>query len=375
MRKVIVHILIAALLAAACAKNEVRPPAGPADILFEPANYLSKAGISGTVFPTSEKFSVYAWSDGTVGEYYMDNETVSYVELIDEWKPSGTYYWPDRSTVDFQCYYPAGMSGITIARDIIDYKDIDVEARQEDLMYSDKSVGFTDNMDVPNGIVPSKNTGVPIIFRHALAKVKVQVELAYNHKEEYDGTVTDWEVSVGKVQLLGLKHRGSCHLSLSDGSATGLVPWTRPVNEKGFNVWTDDGSVTSISGDLTGQKLLPEGPLTPIDEFFVLPQMLEMGAQQVKIDLDILTIRNGSPFLHENFTATANLRIDKFQAWQMNQSITYKLKIAPTQSSGAGPNPDDPVDPENPDMSGAVITFDPAVDGWDSIGFEAVINL
>ena len=305
----------------------------------------------------------------------MDNETVSYDERIDQWLPSSTYPWPARSTVDYQSYYPTRMKGVTISPDVITYTDIDVAEYQKDVMYSDKSVGYTDNIDVPGGIVPSTNTGVPIFFRHALAKVKVQVELTYNHKEEYDGTVTDWVVEIGRVELTGLKKKGNCRLTLSDASATGLVTWTKPVNEKGYSVWTDDGSLTSVSGDMTGKELIPECPTTAIDEFFVLPQMLSKDVQQITLDISIKTIRNGKPFLSEDLKVHADLYDGGLPAWQMNQSVTYKLKISPTRSNGSGGNPDDPVDPMNPDLTDAIIHFDPAVDSWESVGFEATLNL
>ena len=62
----------------------------------------------------------------------------------------------------------------------------------------------------------------------------------------------------------------------------------------------------------------------------------------------------------------------------MNQVITYKISVAPTASNGNGGTPIDPnnpVDPNNPDLTDAVITFDPAVNGWDNVGVVATINI
>ena len=62
----------------------------------------------------------------------------------------------------------------------------------------------------------------------------------------------------------------------------------------------------------------------------------------------------------------------------MNQVITYKITVAPTASDGNGgngPDPGHPVDPNDPDLSDAIITFDPAVNGWDNIGVMATINI
>ena len=88
--------------------------------------------------------------------------------------------------------------------------------------------------------------------------------------------------------------------------------------------------------------------------------------------------RNGAAFLNETFTKSADLYLASLPAWQMNQVITYKITVAPTASDGNGgngPDPGNPVDPNDPDLSDAIITFDPAVNGWDNIGVMATINI
>ncbi|MCR5325431.1 MAG: fimbrillin family protein [Bacteroidales bacterium] len=375
MKKLFAIVLSAALLTVACTKVQVNTPA-QREVSFQTASYVTKVGIEGTVFPTSETFGAYAWAAGTVGTYFMDNEEVSFNSSTTKWKPSTTYYWPKNTTVDFQCYYPYNMTGIAISENQIQYTGIDVEAGQTDIMYADKAVGYTDNVDeASDGI--NGYTGVPTVFHHALAKVKVIVELAYNHKQEADGTVTDWAVSINSLSLSGFYKAGDCTLNLAGTPASGLVAWEKPANADGYFVWTPDGATTSKDGSFSG-AVTPGNEYDAIAEFFVLPQALAVGQQKINVGMTVATKRNGVDFLNETFTKSADLYLASLAAWQMNQVITYKITVAPTASNGNGGSPIDPgnpVDPNNPDLTDAIITFDPAVNGWDNVGVVATINI
>lgn len=372
MKKILAITMAAALMAVACSKVEVAPSAEHA-IAFQTVNAMTKVGIDGTVFPTTESFGAYAWAAGTVGTYFMNNEKVSYNASTNQWKPSTTYYWPKNTSVDFICYYPYNMSGIAIAENQVKYTGIDVEANQIDIMYADKAVGYTDNVDeVDNGT--SVFEGVPTVFHHSLAKVRVIVALAYNHKEEADGTVTDWAVTVNSLSLNDFYKAGDCTLNLASSPATGIVGWEKPADADGNYVWTPDGTTTDKNGTFSG-AITPGSDYESIAEFFVLPQTLAAGQQKISIGLTVNTTRNGAAFLNETFTKSADLYIATLPAWQMNQIITYKILVSPTASDGDGGNPGTPVDPSDPDLSDATITFDPAVNGWENIGVETVIKI
>ena len=379
MKHLGIIVLSAALLAASCAKTERLLPAGN-EITFQTANYATKAGITGTVFPTSETFSAYAWADGTAGAYFMNNETISYDGS--QWKPSSVYYWPKNTTVDFFCYYPANMSGITVDKNVITYTNFDVQATPLDIMYSDKAVGFTDNVDEIEDNAASGYTGVPIIFRHALSKVCFNAVLLYNHKEEADGTVTDWEVTLNSARIGGIFQRGNCTLNLASSPTTGLVAWEKPQDANGNYVWSVTDSTTFTTGNYLASavNMTPGVTVNLVPEIFVLPQTLD-SHQFVTLNMTIKTKRNGADFLSETFDVVANLYVPELSAWQMNHAITYQLNVSPTSSNGKGGNPGDPTDPSNPvdptdpDLSDAIITFDPAVDGWDAVDVVAKINI
>ena len=386
MKKALIFIAAAAIVSfAACTKTESTAVSEQRAISFQTIAGLNTKAINGTVFPTTETFSTYAWADGTAGPYFMDNVTIAYFAGENLWKAKDeTYYWPKNATVDFISYYPTGLSGIAVTENTITYSGIDVDALQEDIMYADKAVGLSDDPLLLNEIEDGVNafTGVPTIFRHATAKVNFKVALTYKHKEEADGTVTDWKVTVNSAKLSGINTKGGAVLTLSDPSATGVVGWDKPAD----NVWTPDGTITDINGALTGE-ITPGTVYTAVDTLFVLPQALVAEQQKVTLNVTVETTRNGAPFLSETFDVSANIRLDAIPAWEMNHIYTYMLMFAPTSSNGNGgspitppSDPSDPnypggVDPDDPNLDDAIITFDPAVDGWENVGIVANIAL
>ena len=384
MKKILIFLSIAAVMASACSKVASNPVENASVVSFQTvAGLNTKApGINGTVFPQTETFSTYAWAEGTVGDYFMENVTIEYKTSENLWKAqSGTYYWPKNSTVDFISYYPTGLSGITVAKDTITYAGIDVNTLQQDIMYADKAAGFSDNQDLVDDSV-SGFTGVPTIFRHALAKVNFKVALTYKYKKEDDGTETSWKVTVNSAKLSGIYTKGGCVLKLASTPTLGVIGWDKPAG----NVWTPEGSAIDINGSLSGN--IDAGTLyQAVDTLYVLPQALAADQQKVTLNVTVETTRNGAAFLNETFDVSANIRLDAIPAWEMNHVYTYILRFAPTASNGNGGNPIDPptdpsdpnypggVDPNNPNLSDAIITFDPAVDGWENVGIVASINL
>lgn len=360
---------------ASCAKNEVTVNTVRHEISFMAANYATKAGVTGTVFPTTETFGAYAWADGTGGTYFMDNEVVSFQDPL--WLPSTTYYWPKYATVDFFCFYPASLSAaMNVGKTQIDITGYDVSA-QEDVMYADKAVGFSDNQDLVSDAV-NGYTGVPAFFRHALAKIKVLIYFPYESKVAADGTAYQWTVKVKNFNLTGVYGKGDLTLTLSDPSATGIVAWNKPAG----NIWTADGT-TFAAANAAEVTLTTAAPYTVLDETFVLPQDLAAGQQQLSMDITIETQRNGAAFLTENVTRTVDLYLASLPTWEMNHEIIYNLTICPTAGNGNGGNPYDPTDPsdpgipdpDDPNLDDAVITFDPAIDGWEGVTVAANIAI
>ena len=359
MKRFFLMVAVAVTAIAACSKTELAPSAAQDNTIgFLPANYLTK--VDGPTFPTDETFNTYAWTAGTAGTYFMDDVTIVYDAANDLWKPTTAYYWPgNNQAVDFFSYYPSGMAGLTVAANQISYTDIDFAHTQADIMYADKAVKFTQNTTTYG------HTGVPTFFRHATAKVQFYAILGTSEKTETDGTKTRWEVVLKGVNLSGVYTKGSVTMPLATSPTEGLVQWTLPTD----NVWTPDASVVNQDYDTkynnsqhytmaTGKGILV------IPEFYVLPQTLVAGQQQVTLVFDIRTYRTpvgGAESLvltQEDVTVTADLVNANIPSWQMSHFITYTITINPTGSYDPKP-----------------IYFDPAVDKWVTEEATTAINL
>lgn len=360
IRKVILSAAALLMLFASCTKNDV-PGSEGRQVAFQTAANGTRAGIEGTVFPTSEVFGVYAWAVGTIGDYFMDNERVSYNSTDGVWRASSTYYWPKNNTVDFFGYYPYGHSGLSVAPEKVTYTGIDVEAGQQDVMYSSKSVGYGDNPDGKGQGIDGSG-GVPILFHHALSKVTVLAKLAFDRMEEEDGTVYEWELNVSKATINNFYKKGGAEFILADEPTEGLVEWIKPMDADSNRVWTNDGSLTSKTA--TGPVVVKgEEPSVIIPEFFTLPQALDsLGTHQtITVDFTVKTKRNGVDFLNETLTRSARLYLEEIPAWEINHKIIYTLLFSPID---LGPN-----------GRPSTITFDPAVDDWEVITASTVINV
>ena len=107
--------------------------------------------------------------------------------------------------------------------------------------------------------------------------------------------------------------------------------------------------------------------------FFVLPQALAAGAQQLTLKIHIKTNQpnkdaaGNNIVQEEDYEATFDLKdVSSLAAWGMNQNITYTICIKPT----------DAVDPSNPDSpADVVITFDPSLLDWEVVDADAYIQL
>ena len=360
MRKAALIALAAAAALVSCTKHESRVPA--AEISFQTAAYSTKAGIDGPEFPKDQTFGVYAWAEGTInGGYFMDNERIGYGD-DGLWKAEHTYYWPTDVTIDFWGYYPYGMSGLTVGADAISYSDIDVEASQTDILYSSKAVGYGYNPD-GKGRGLDGSTGVPILFHHALGKVVVDARTAYDHAEEADGSVYDWEVTVNNVTLSDYFYRGGATFTLAEEPSEGVVPFIKPTDEDGNDVWTSDGAKTFATNN-PEVRLNSEQAVTILPEFFVLPQTIiepekdEDGfvipgqkIQRISLDLTVTTTLNGEHLFDQHFTRSAYLWLEDLPAWEINYRTRYLIIIYPLGYQPSGDMP--------------VITFDPAVADWD----------
>ena len=377
MKKYILIAAAAVMALAACSKVE-NVGGNDREINFRVANSL-QTKATGAVY-NNGAFGTYAWYTATSGSDhapFMVNETVDKVGGV--WKTSvNTFYWPKTGAIDFISYSPFSGTNATddsnpaVTQNTITYTG--VTAADVDYMYADKvNCSSNVNLVTDSDTADSGFSGVPTVFRHALAKLSFKIKANFiTYTDATTGTTTNWEVKVTSAKIGGFKTTGNCALTLNtDGKS-----WNKPETTVGtakYNVWT------SLSGATADQELIdattyPSGvtlTTTPQDlnpaTGFVMPQVLEAGAQQLKLVVHIKTTLSNGLVIEEDFTPTIDIKdISSLQAWQMNQNIVYTINIKPTAIADTTNN-DNPND--------VIITFDPAVADWENVDAAATIQL
>lgn len=370
MKKYIILATAALAALAACTKTEIAPEAQKV-ISFEVANSLTKA--TGVKYENGA-FGTYAWFNNT--DDFMVNETVDKVGGV--WKTSiNTYYWPKTGSISFISYSPfsgtnnTANSNPAVTKNSITYTG--VVAGSTDLMYADRATCSSNVNEVTDSdSADSGFSGVPTVFRHALAKLSFKIKasfLTYTDNTTSPSNTTTWEVTVNSAKIKGFRTTGDCALSLNtDGKS-----WNKPVTTVGsvdYNVWTN------LSGATTAQELVasPIVLTTTAEDIapatgYVMPQVLESGIQQIVLNVHIKTSLPNGKTIEEDFTPTIDIKdISSLKAWQMNENIVYTISIKPTSSA-------DPSNPHMDDPTDVTITFDPAVADWTTVDAAATILL
>lgn len=341
-------IAIVAIVLAFTACSKVDKEKTEKEIAFQVANHLETKANVGVKYENGN-FGTYSWFSGT--QDYMINQEVGLKDGA--WKTlHNTYYWPKTGAITFISYSPfsgengQGNSTPTVTRSGNNFAlaygsaSSPYTVGSDDLMYADVatcSANVDELTDDADGSVDSGYTGVPTLFRHALAKVRFE---AYTGALQA-GTapdVTRWEVSIKSASVKGLKNAGTLNMQWNG------TEWAKPTG----NVWTNPSG--NVEKALKSNVNLSETPVAIGDLGLVLPQTL--ANQTLVLDIHIKTILPGGLSIEEDLTAEANIAdfSDEIKSWKMNQSIIYRIKINPTGS-------------ETP----VAILFDPAVDGWEEL--------
>ena len=374
MKKYFFIAAAALVTLAACTKVESTVEAPQREISFQVANSL-QTKATGSVYDNGA-FGTYAWFNNT--DDFMVNEQVNKSGSV--WKTvDHTFYWPKTGSISFISYSPfAGTSDTagsvpTVTKNSITYTGI--TAGTTDLMYADRATCNANVNEVTDSdTADSGFSGVPTVFRHALAKLSFDIKANFlEYDDATNGSHTEWEVTVTSAKIGGFKTTGDCALTLNaDGKS-----WNKPVTTVGtvdYNVWTNL-SGTTADQELVDATTYPTGieltttakPLNPATGF-VMPQVLD-AAQTLTMSFHIkTTLSNGKTIEEDIVDKVVNIKdISTLKAWQMNENIHYTINIKPTASDASNPHNDDPED--------VIITFDPAVADWTNVDAAATIQL
>lgn len=273
---------------------------------------------------------------GAGGEEIVFNSTEYY------WAPAThPYYWPKHpdSYINFVSWYDngAGPTG---------------DVLETSMAWTGRSIGPVDNIMFADVAWRFKNNdnavykqdgvsaGVPTLFHHALAKVKIQFNAA--PLTDPKAASNTFEVTLQSVTLTGVYNQGSMILSNSDKGEMGQKAWTAsnttfywdPTGTPSDIPLVSDKALTADFATVFPTKATQDAN-TGIDAQSVLPQAVTDGMKLV-ITYSVTAKYNGTAFLEEvNIPAevklntlknTSDVAIDK---WEPNKIYTYKITINP----------------------------------------------
>ena len=217
MKKTLVFAALASVALVGCTKNVEVANNDLNEITFEtpvlaPATKTDE--ITGTTFPTSVDFAVFAWYNASeltgtnvaAGSLYMNDVTVSYDSTKDDtttgagaWKPASVYFWPKNGFLAFDAYSPSSVAATCDATTGIAFSDFVAPISyddQIDLLYSTRVINKQSSVENTN----DKYDGVNIPFNHALSVVRVFVKAS---------TDTDANlIKVKSVKFMNIKNQG-----------------------------------------------------------------------------------------------------------------------------------------------------------------------
>lgn len=286
MKKIFLALAAVAALAA-CSKSEVEYEQ-TGEITFTPVTKnITKSMITGTAFPTTESFNVWAWynqvpanttpadwNKSTDNLYVTEGQFV-YKSAENSWGGATPYYWPKVGSLLFAGYYPSSVA------DKVDYVfDASVNRMifkniEQSAVVNDTNVHSEDLMYF-NMTNKSYNSGhVSVVFKHALSWVTVNLQ-----REDFTVNASGYpKITVHSVDFTNVNPRGT---GLVDGT-DGEIDWT--VNGTPSNTTVNNGDVV-----LTTEKQKQIEPL-------FIPQELT-STMKLQINYTIASSEN------EKFTET-----------------------------------------------------------------------
>lgn len=216
MKKTLVFAALASVALVGCTKNVEVANNDLNEITFEtpvlaPATKADE--ITGTTFPDTVDFAVFAWYSATkiketdaAGSLYMKDVTVNYDSTKDDttdgkgaWKPASVYFWPKNGYLAFDAYSPSSVAATCDATKGIAFSDFVASTSyddQIDLLYSTRVINKQASVEHNNDTYD----GVNIPFNHALSVVRVFVKAS---------TDTDANlIKVKSVKFMNIKNQG-----------------------------------------------------------------------------------------------------------------------------------------------------------------------
>lgn len=334
MKKTLFTALALVAVFASCTRVTVESPSE--EVLFNAVRHSAATRTTDYIVGYKDiPFGSYAWYKAVKPEdnrLFMDNQAIGYNEQKKAWTAvDEVYAWPKFGSIDFICYSPHTVDGVAAPKPVIAESSISYDTPWNvtahpgvDVMYSDKVVGMTGNVDTDYYGYNS----VPVLFHHALARLAFQVRAGSLAMVAETGDVTRWEVEVDSISVNGFLTTGTLDLNLAEDGK-----WTKPLS----NVWTPTDARADYKMVTAGSGILTAEPRPIGHSFLVLPQTLD--TQTLSVYITIRTYRDDKDgrgerlvFSERGIKRTAPFKMDipgALDAWGINQYITYIITLNP----------------------------------------------
>lgn len=246
---------LSAILLTACSADDTPQGGNPAAregvISYTVAASSTRAVISGTTFPTSETFRVWAYAGETAVIPGAEVRCLS----GDVWGTEDNYYWPEGGgSVDFYAVYPKDVAFDTATKTLSYTADTD-RSKQKDVMY--------ETVTRSEAGVASTGNAVPLTMHHALTQIAFKGKIKSDNK--------DWTADVTGVEICNVSGSGTFSLSAktwSDLSAPKAYAIGMANETVSLGFYEADGETEAEAKNLTaadGSLLLIPQTLTAWD--------------------------------------------------------------------------------------------------------------
>lgn len=385
MKKYIAIATLALLAGAACSKVDTVDSSAPAKIGFEVATYVPENQATkaiddekNTTFPVGGGGSLFGESlttvqfyangffypaSGTAGQNYMTNVIIkpngASSAVTSVWAPDSDYYWPKSGYINFVSY--ASEKSISFTATPVDTKKVKLKIAEKAIEASDNiliaDAVFNANKDNCSGstmdVTGEATNGVPTLFRHALAKLKITFNLKTETAKKTKNTTYVVEVTDAKIECatsgkLELENDGSLlgdDLVIQRWFNTGDVNWATTASA---GIECSKPTVTLTNNTDTGNGA--DGNI--LAERSVLPQELGTSVKLI-LKYTVKAKHDSTDYSEEKFEVTKELSTASITKWGANQKFTYNITLDPVTNT---------------------VSFDPAVQNWEA-GGSANISL
>ncbi len=279
-------------------------------------------------------FSSRAWMHGAglssvINFFPEESETILWDGQL--WAPAIDYFWPKaaESYIDFAFWHGKSSPTVTYTESngvrtaTMTWAGYEVES-SDNLMWADMAWHYKSSSTMDEYQMDGSYTGVPVLFHHALARIKLQAKATTLASS--DGT--SWTVTAHGYKFSDVYTIGTLQLTNTENSGTTAehTEWTVASN------WGNRAGKTDIYVNALDETLGTDTYTSLMDWYTVMPQSL--SGVKLTLYYTIGTTYPDGTTISENASSTVSL-VDFTgapSAWEMNTLLTYNIAINPDTS-------------------------------------------